>query len=124
MSRRRLPARIKESLVSLVLLSGYAALSPAAAFDSPSSKGSDLTFLANVTLTTDYIYRGLSQTGEKPAIQGYIELDYQIFYLGIWGSNVDYGLGFDPAGNLVEVADLEMSWYGGFKPVWRGTAST
>lgn len=46
----------------------------------------------NVTLTTDYIYRGVSQTLEEPAIQGGIDFNSASgFYLGVWGSNVDFG---------------------------------
>ena len=50
-------------------------------------------FSGSVTLTSDYICYGVSQTDHSPAIQG--ELYYNIlgsdFYVGIFGSNVDYG---------------------------------
>ncbi len=40
---------------------------------------------------TDYNFRGISQTDRKPAIQGGVELQIydNLFYLGVWGSNVD-----------------------------------
>ena len=45
---------------------------------------------ANVTLTSDYVWRGLGQTAGNPAIQG--GFDYASdggFYAGIWASNVE-----------------------------------
>ena len=51
----------------------------------------DSPFSANVSLTTDYLYRGISQTGHKPAIQG--GFDYANpsgFYAGVWGSSISW----------------------------------
>lgn len=46
---------------------------------------------ANVALTTDYIFRGFSQTEEGPAIQGGFDVTYKMFYAGVWASNLDFG---------------------------------
>jgi len=49
-------------------------------------------FSANVTMTTDYLFRGISQTGERPAIQGGFDYAHTSgLYLGTWASNVNYG---------------------------------
>jgi len=57
----------------------------------------------NVALTTDYRFRGISQTDRNPAIQGGFDWSHDSgFYLGTWGSNVDF------AGNL------ELDYYGGY----------
>ena len=73
---------------------------------------------ANVALTTEYVFRGISQTSEGPAIQGGYDLTCGIFYAGVWASNLDWGgtglFGF--AGNDA-VANIEMDWYLGIKPV-------
>ena len=46
----------------------------------------------NVTLATDYVFRGFSQTSEKGAIQGGFDADFgNGFYAGTWASNVDFG---------------------------------
>jgi uncharacterized protein (TIGR02001 family) len=47
----------------------------------------------NVAMTTDYIFRGFSQTDQKPAIQGGFDYSHEGtgFYAGIWGSNVELG---------------------------------
>jgi uncharacterized protein (TIGR02001 family) len=46
---------------------------------------------ANVALTTNYIYRGISQTNNGPAVQGGFTYTYQPLglYASAWGSNVD-----------------------------------
>jgi uncharacterized protein (TIGR02001 family) len=44
---------------------------------------------ANVTVASDYVWRGLGQTDGKPAIQGGFDYSAESgFYAGVWGSNV------------------------------------
>lgn len=63
----------------------------------------------SVTVTSDYAFRGISQTLEKPAIQGGIELAHPSgFYLGTWGSSLNFGEEVNPR------AQVEMDVYGGF----------
>lgn len=50
-----------------------------------------VTFYAGVDATSDYISNGVSQTGGKPALQAYIEVDSNGFYAGTWLSQVDFG---------------------------------
>jgi uncharacterized protein (TIGR02001 family) len=74
---------------------------------------------ANVALTTEYVFRGISQTKEGPAIQGGYDLTCGIFYAGVWASNLDWGgtaLFPGQTGNNA-VANIEMDWYLGIKPV-------
>jgi uncharacterized protein (TIGR02001 family) len=41
---------------------------------------------------SDYNWRGISQTSQDPALQGSIDYAHDSgFYLGAWGSNVDFG---------------------------------
>ena len=66
------------------------------------------TVTANVGFVSNYLYRGLSQTGGKPAIQG--GFDYARtsgFYAGVWGSNVSWV--------AASSASLELDTYFGFK---------
>ena len=47
---------------------------------------------STVTVASDYMFNGVSQTGNDPALQA--SLDYaanQGIYLGAWTSNVDFG---------------------------------
>jgi len=59
------------------------------------------------TLASDYDFRGFSQTAKDPAIQGSIDFATDTgWYVGAWGSNVDFGPGVD--------IDLEVDLYTGF----------
>lgn len=67
-------------------------------------------FSANVAIGTDYPFRGISQTGEDPAVSGGIDLNFPLtdeigLYFGSWGSNVNFGDG--------DQAQLELDIYGG-----------
>lgn len=60
----------------------------------------------NVGAFSDYVFRGVSQTDENPAIQGGVDLTAGQFYAGVWASNVDFN----------DDTDAEIDLYGGFKP--------
>ena len=50
---------------------------------------SDVSFSGNVGLTTDYIWRGMTQNAGDPSISGGFDLeDDSGFYLGLWAANV------------------------------------
>jgi len=47
---------------------------------------------ASVAFSSEYIWRGVSQTDGDPAISGSLDYGHSSgFYAGVWGSNVDYG---------------------------------
>ena len=72
----------------------------------------DFTPSANVSLVTDYLYRGISQTGSKPAIQGGFDLAHSSgLYIGAWGSSISW-LG---DGRIADNAGLELDTYAGYK---------
>lgn len=56
---------------------------------SPNALAAEVT--ANVGLTSDYLFRGISQSGTEAAIQGGFDVDFgNGFYAGTWGSSVDF----------------------------------
>ena len=62
----------------------------------------------NLSIVSDYRFRGISQTFVQPAIQGGIDYSHKSgFYLGNWNSNVN-GLSYTDG-------SIEMDIYGGFK---------
>lgn len=74
-------------------------------------------FEANVALSTDYIFRGFSQTGNDPAISGGFDYSFENgFYAGVWASNVDFGPASDDNGNLLSnnTTSTEVDLYGGY----------
>ena len=101
---------LKTTLLSAALIGGLAL--PATAQAQGVFTGNELELSATATFTTDYVFRGISQTGNDPAVQASFDAAYGIFYAGMWGSNVDFGAG-DPA-------DLELNFYGGVTPSWAG----
>lgn len=64
-------------------------------------------FTGNVGFVSDYTFRGISQTREKPALQGGVDYTHPSgFYLGVWGSSIDF--------NDTDRASLEVDGYGGY----------
>ena len=53
------------------------------------------TFAFNVGATSDYLFRGLSQTAKDPAVFGGVDMTAGLFYAGAWASNVDWGIETD-----------------------------
>lgn len=50
---------------------------------------------ANVSLTTDYVFRGVSLSDNDPAIQGGFDWSNDSFYAGVWGSSIPNGTEID-----------------------------
>ena len=76
-------------------------------------------FTANVSLVNNYLYRGIAQTGGKPAVQGGFDYEHPSgLYAGVFGTNssffnnlyIERG-GAEGAAN----ASMELDMYFGFK---------
>lgn len=51
----------------------------------------------SVTVVSDYLFRGVTQTNEKPALQGGITWNHDSgFYAGAWGSSISWLSDADP----------------------------
>ena len=64
------------------LVSGLAVASAASA--------EGVSVYAGATLTSNYLYTGVTQTANQPTAQGYLEAEYGGFYAGIWASGVRF----------------------------------
>lgn len=72
----------------------------------------DYTLSFNVGAVSDYRFRGISQTSFKPALQAGIDFAHKSgFYLGAWGSNVNWIKDYAGATD----GSLEIDLYGGYK---------
>lgn len=61
----------------------------------------------NFSLTTDYVFRGQSQTDESPAIQGGMDFTHDTgLHAGVWGSSIDF--------DAVGAGSMELDLYGGY----------
>ena len=101
---------MRKTLIAATIAGAFAlpsvALAQAAA---PAAAASPHTVTGNLSLVTDYRFRGITQTFGQPALQGGIDYSHASgIYLGNWNSNVSQTAGF-PDGNL------EMDFYGGYK---------
>jgi uncharacterized protein (TIGR02001 family) len=69
----------------------------------------------SVAVTTDYIYRGISQTDGNPAVQGSVQLQsLSGWSVGVWGSTVDFGSAFSPSYEI----DLHAARAWAVSPDW------
>ncbi|NIN35767.1 MAG: hypothetical protein GWO08_04985 [Gammaproteobacteria bacterium] len=93
---------LKKSFKKIIpaLLAALVISTPAVQAESPHE------FSANVATTTDYRFRGISQSNEDFAIQGGFDYGYlpYNFYAGFWASSIEFGGG----------ASTETNFYGGF----------
>ncbi len=95
LTKKLLPAAIATGLV--------------AGFTVPAAQA-EMEIAGNVALTSDYRFRGISQSDESIAVQGGFDLGWDNgIYIGTWGSSVDFdtnGEGFD--------GSLELDYYIGW----------
>jgi uncharacterized protein (TIGR02001 family) len=55
------------------------------------AQGAQAEWTATVTGTTDYDFRGISQTEGDPALQGSLDFTSGLFYASVWASTIDFG---------------------------------
>jgi len=112
------PPKIKptksQGIIEMRLQASCAALAVAlatfAVVGAASAQDVDVAF--NTAVTTDYVFRGFSQTTEDPALSAGIDLTAGAFYAGAWASNVDFG----------DSTDAEIDLYGGYRTELSGFA--
>jgi uncharacterized protein (TIGR02001 family) len=103
----RLPAIGAVALAVAALAGTAQAQTPAAAPPAP-----EHTVTANVGLFSEYIFRGIAQTGGKPAVQGGFDYAHSSgLYLGTWASNISWLEDF----GAYSRSSLEWDFYGGYK---------
>jgi uncharacterized protein (TIGR02001 family) len=100
------------STISFGALLLAATTTPALAQDTAPPK--PFTITGNVTVTSNYRFRGLTQTDGDAAVQGTLNLSHSSgFYVGTFVSTIDGGLdGSTPA--LTGYGDAEVDLYGGY----------
>ena len=95
----------------LVVALGAMFALPALAADAPAPAPTP-SVTSNVSLVSNYLYRGISQTGAKPAIQGGFDYAHASgFYAGVWGSSISW----ISDEKLADNAGVELDTYLGLK---------
>jgi uncharacterized protein (TIGR02001 family) len=94
---------------ALLITTLACAAAPALAADAPAPA---FALTSNVGLYSQYVFRGIAQSGEKPAIQGGMDLTHTSgFYAGFWGSNVSWLEDYQG----YSTGSLELDLYGGYR---------
>ena len=112
-----LPTSVKRAkqarhlLAAMVLGLSFAPDYALAGPDTPESNSSESnipgSFSGSMSLVTNYVFRGITQTDEEPGIQGSLDWSHESgFYLGTWAGNVDFNDG--------DEAHIEIDLYGGY----------
>ena len=85
----------------------------------------EVSLSGNVAVTTDYVWRGMSQNAEDPSVSGGFDLEHSSgFYIGLWAANVlasNTDLGADNAeggaganADVTSTGSMELDGYLGF----------
>jgi uncharacterized protein (TIGR02001 family) len=102
---------------ALISVSAFSQTAPSAA--EPAAAATPGPFTANLTLTNDYRYRGISQSNFRPAIQGGFDYAHSSgFYIGNWNSSISWISDSASAAGNSASAPIEMDFYGGYKYEW------
>lgn len=79
----------------------------------------DAAVSSNVALTSDYVFRGASQTNREPAIQGGFDVTTEGgFYFGTWGSSISW---LSDLGDIS--SNVEIDGYAGYRGSFSDTVS-
>lgn len=101
-----MPHPRRQAVAAAVLL-GLAAAPLAQAADEAPADAPSYTLTTNVGLFSQYVFRGISYTQEKPAVQGGADYAHGSgIYLGVWGTNL--------SSKAIQNAVGEIDVYGGY----------
>jgi uncharacterized protein (TIGR02001 family) len=90
-------------------------LAAGSAFAQAAAPAPASTVSYNIGATTDYRYRGISQSGKKPALNGGIDYAHSSgFYLGAWASTIRW-IKDTPTPPATMKGPIEIDVYGGYK---------
>ena len=81
----------------------------------PASESASAGVTGTAALTSDYVFRGVSQTNGDPALQAGFEFAADSgWYLGTWGSNISWLSDLSTAAAPIS-SSLEVDVYGGYR---------
>ncbi|QYU67447.1 TorF family putative porin [Leptolyngbya sp. 15MV] len=87
-------------------LFGAALLNPAPAAAQQTIESAGLTIATTPAITTDYVFRGISQTRSRPAIQLTVDVEHESgLYIGVFASNANFA-----GTNIRQEVDLNFGY--------------
>lgn len=102
----------KKSAIAAVVAAAFTAALPATQAQA-AEPASPHTLTGNVGFFSQYIFRGLTQTNAKPALQGGFDYSHSSgLYAGTWASNISW---LQDGGQYNSGGSAEIDFYGGFK---------
>ena len=116
---------LKMAVLGALMLPTMSVIAEEAATAAVEAPKSDFSVSGNVGIYSDYIFRGYTQTENKPALQGGFDVSHSSgLYAGVWASNVDWTVqGGSMRDNSVEI-DLYAGFAGEFgKSTLRGASA-
>ena len=107
---------LSSALAGAFLLPAFAHAQTAPAPAAPAAEAAPASPLSfNVGVTSDYLFRGVSQTHGKPALQGGVDYAHPSgFYVGAWASSITW------VKDWVGSGSVELDVYGGYKNTFAG----
>jgi len=118
-SRKAVASSLAAGLLSCLGLSSSLAVAQTAAPAAEPAAAEPGPLTANVSLTNDYRYRGISQSNLQPAIQGGFDYAHSSgFYIGNWNSSIGWISDSASAAGKSASAPIEMDFYAGYKHEW------
>ena len=118
-SRKVVASSLAAGLFSCVTLGNLAVAQTAAPAVPAAAPADPGPLTANVSLTSDYRYRGISQSNLQPAIQGGFDYAHSSgFYIGNWNSSISWISDAASASGNSASAPIEMDFYAGYKYEW------
>ena len=103
------PVKLATALATALLLS-----LPMSAF-AQEAEEEESPFSATFAVTTDYVFRGVSQSNQNPALQGGVDYSADSgFYIGTWGSSISWLSDLSTSAAPIS-SSLELDVYGGYR---------
>lgn len=101
---------------ALALAAPWAAAQDAAG-ESPGDGERAWNLHGGVAAMSDYVWRGVSQTQEDPALQAEIDLEHRSgFYAGLWASSIDFTAAGEEDDGIDYELDGYLGWAGELRP--------
>lgn len=102
---------MKKTVLASTVCSVLALSSAAQAAETPTH-----SVTGNFGIFSNYVFRGVTQTSEKPALQGGFDYAHGSgLYAGTWGSNISWLSDAGAAANGYTASSMELDLYGGYK---------
>jgi uncharacterized protein (TIGR02001 family) len=104
-------------LLGATALASAMVAAPAMADDAPAAPAAtpDFTITGSAGVWSQYRFRGISQSDNKPVFQGSVTLTHKSgFYLSTWGSSASAG------NSTVNIGGTEIDVYGGYSHTFKG----